>query len=209
MTGILSAFWRVSYPSPPSPLRHCSRCGEDRSFQCSGKVRLNANGRRLDGWLIYRCTVCDATWNLPVLERVAVQSVSPPDLRAMQQSEPRWVAARAFDLALLSRHGNRVELPSDLLITKGRLEPPVETWREIALSIDGTRAPGARLDRVLALGLGLPRSGIAGLFAEAGLVVDGSPGGAARRIGGRCRIRLIADRMTEAERASVIQGIAG
>ncbi|MBW0369617.1 DUF1062 domain-containing protein [Ensifer adhaerens] len=34
-------------------------------------------GRRLDAWLIYRCAVCEDTWNRPIFERRNVASVAP------------------------------------------------------------------------------------------------------------------------------------
>ena len=54
-----------------------STCGDSRRFRSSGKVRLNANGRKLDAWLIYKCESCDRTWNLPLLERAVVGGLDP------------------------------------------------------------------------------------------------------------------------------------
>jgi len=50
--------------------RHCSKCKKIRKFECSGKFRVNASGKRLDVWLIYRCVRCNTTWNREILARV-------------------------------------------------------------------------------------------------------------------------------------------
>src|SRR5262245_34527822 len=67
--------WTVVPVSVPTITRHCRCCGGDRAFASSGKFRVNASGRRLDVWLIYRCTRCDETWNRSVHERVAPQTL--------------------------------------------------------------------------------------------------------------------------------------
>ena len=36
----------------------CGGCGKKQEFVNSGKFRVNANGNRVDIWLIYRCKKC-------------------------------------------------------------------------------------------------------------------------------------------------------
>jgi hypothetical protein len=173
MTGTATVFWQVSPLSFPEPQRHCGTCGKARPFRCSGKVRLNANGRRLDAWLIYTCTVCDRTWNLPVLSRVPVAEVPPAELDAMETNDPAWVRARACDLAALRRHAQQVLLPTELHLTKRLAEPGSANWSRIALTIHAEGPTGQRLDRFLASALQLSRSGLQALERSGGLSVIG------------------------------------
>lgn len=46
-------------------------------FVSAGKFRVNANGRRLDIWLIYRCEKCGRTLNVPIYERVLPEKLDP------------------------------------------------------------------------------------------------------------------------------------
>jgi hypothetical protein len=175
MTGTILVSWQVAPLSPPQVLRHCSTCGRSRPFGSSGKVRLNANGRRLDAWLIYKCSTCDRTWNLPLLDRVSVAEVPPADLAAMQSSDPAWVQARAFDLTALRRHALQILLPADLTVTKGPPDPVTAGWTRIALTLHAPCPVGQRLDQLLAQELGLSRSLIQSLQATGGLAVAMGP----------------------------------
>ena len=47
----------------------CGGCGRRQQFVNSGKFRVNANGNRVDVWLIYRCRKCKHSWNLSIYER--------------------------------------------------------------------------------------------------------------------------------------------
>ena len=58
-------------------LRGCAGCGRKARFESTEKFRVNANGGRLDVWLIYACAHCGHTYNLPIFERVRVSDLSP------------------------------------------------------------------------------------------------------------------------------------
>lgn len=132
--------------------------GQPHLFRSSGKIRLNANGRRLDAWLIYKCGSCEKTWNLPLVERVAVTSIAERDLRAMHGSDPAWVREREFDLATLGRYCDQIDIPPDLTVTKIVEGDLAGAWSVIELVIDAQRPTGQRLDRLLARELKLTRS---------------------------------------------------
>jgi acetyl esterase/lipase len=74
----------------PHVIRTCPRCNTRRAFASSDRFRVNASGRRLDVWLIYRCAYCDVTWNLTVVERSTPESIGAevfvPDYRLAPES---------------------------------------------------------------------------------------------------------------------------
>ena len=53
----------------------CGGCGKKQEFINSGKFRLNANGNKVDVWLIYRCRKCKHSWNMVIYERVRPQKI--------------------------------------------------------------------------------------------------------------------------------------
>ena len=55
----------------------CGGCGKKQLFVNSGKFRVNANGNRVDVWLIYRCEKCKHSWNLTIYERIRPMKIDP------------------------------------------------------------------------------------------------------------------------------------
>ncbi|QYK41405.1 MAG: DUF1062 domain-containing protein [Paracoccaceae bacterium] len=204
MTGTICATWTIDPITRPRPRRHCSTCGTARLFRSSGKVRLNASGRRLDAWLIYRCETCDRTWNLPLAERVAVAAIAPGDLQAMQHSDPAWVRAREDDQALLRRYCDSIDLSPDLTVRMTVEGAVPDDWAVVLLTIEARGPTGQRLDRLLASRIGVSRSAVQAMLAAGGLEVPGPSGRPlGRPVSGRMRLRFVACRMTGDQRERV------
>jgi len=86
--------WRV-VPAQVAPIdRRCRRCDRPRPFLSSGRFRVNASGRRLDVWLVYRCSVCEAPFNLALHERVSPGALGS-DLDRYHGNDPALAAACA------------------------------------------------------------------------------------------------------------------
>lgn len=179
MSACLLVRWTLVPRHCPRPVLACPTCGGDRPFHPSGKLRLNANGKRLDAWLIYKCDDCDRTWNRPIFERRLAADIPPADLAALRSGNPAFVRRLAFDLAALRRKTPVIVQPDGLDVVKevsgGNADA---TGVEIALSVP--HPAGMRLDRLLAAELGLARGRIATL-AEEGRLRVGDGGNALRR----------------------------
>lgn len=127
-------------------------------FHSSGKFRTNAQKKRIDVWLIYRCTACGETWNRPILERQSVGSIPPHELHAFAINDPAAATRHAFDLDRLARHSNRLEQDPAINIDK-RLtcgDPRAVTSLEITIAL--VLPCRMRLDGVLSRELRVPRS---------------------------------------------------
>ena len=57
-------------------IRKCSACGRKSIYINSNKFRVNANGNRIDVWLIYQCRKCKHTYNLTIYERLKKDALS-------------------------------------------------------------------------------------------------------------------------------------
>lgn len=56
-------------------LRNCPKCGRKTYYTNTKKFRVNANGNKLDVWLIYQCAECKHTFNIAIYERQKVSSI--------------------------------------------------------------------------------------------------------------------------------------
>lgn len=148
-----SVTWRIVPLRAPHVVRACPRCGGPRAFASSDRFRVNASGRRLDVWLIYRCVACDFTWNLAVVERTTPKAIGAARLDAFQQNDAGMAWSCAFDAALLRRAGARLEPSTPVRVERDALPTGHATVR-LALPFPVQ----IRLDRLLAQELGVPRS---------------------------------------------------
>jgi hypothetical protein len=163
--------WRLTPRHYPRPWRNCAHCNATTPFRCSMKFRTNAQKKRIDVWLIYRCETCGGTWNLPIFERVSVGDIAPDEFQAIAHNEPALAARYAVDATRLRQYSDRVEESSDVAVEKSargesRKDPAVI---EIALAL--VQPCRARLDGLLSRELGLGRGRLAMLQASAHLTV--------------------------------------
>lgn len=152
----------------PHIRRHCAGCNATRAFASSDKFRVNANGRRVDVWLIYRCAVCERTWNRTIYERVAVASLGD-SIDALSGNDRDLAWRWAFRVDDLTALGARVDEDVAFRVDRGAAEPPAPG--RIRFAVHYPCAP--RLDRVLAHALRISRSQIR-TRARSG-VIDAAP----------------------------------
>lgn len=156
MCDALQVRWTITAKTAPEPWIACSGCGEPRAFRSSGKIRLNANGRRLDAWLIYNCRDCDKSWNRPLFERRNVREIDPAALAALQSNDPQWARAEAFNLDALRRKSPRIDEFPDVEIAREVVRDS-HPARIIAITLVVPFPTSMRLDRLLASELAMSR----------------------------------------------------
>ena len=76
----------------------------------SGKFRINANGKNVDVWLIYRCKKCKHTWNLTIYERTRPGKIPSELFEAFQTNDMEIAMAYGRDIDFLKK--NRAEFDS-------------------------------------------------------------------------------------------------
>jgi hypothetical protein len=167
--------WRIVPSEPPRALRPCAGCGGIQPFVSSGRFRVNAQKRRLDVWLIYRCAHCDKTWNLEILARTRPEQIDPSLLSQLLANDPDTARRHACDLGRLARAGARtlpapgfrVERPDGVWPGPHEGGPPVRIDLEAPCEL--------RLDRLLAVEFGVSRAALDRLFETGRLHIE--PGG--------------------------------
>jgi hypothetical protein len=193
MSDVLCVQWTIIARTAPQPWLGCSRCGGPRRFRSSDRIRVNANGKRVDAWLIYRCTDCDSTWNRPILERRPVRTIDPGYLVSLHASDPVLTRRLAFDVEDLRRSAGRIEEFNDALVVKSVQLEGTMLARRLEILCSVPEPVGLRLDRLLASELRLSRSRIRRLAESGDLVVFPSASSLRRPV--RDGMRLVLGRL--------------
>lgn len=89
-------------------VRGCSGCGRKTHFRNTHKFRVNANGNRLDVWLIYQCEDCKHTLNLAIYERQKVSAVPEAEYEAFLKNDIQLAQQYGKTLSLF--HKNKAEI---------------------------------------------------------------------------------------------------
>ena len=180
MCDSLRVRWTIVPQTAPQPWVACSRCGSLRAFQSSGKTRLNANGRKLDAWLIYKCLTCEKTWNRPIFERRNVRAIEPSVLEALQANDPQWIRAETFNLDALRRKSQRVDEFPECDVVKD-LRHETRDWTKLKIELMVPLPSSTRLDRLLASELKVPRARLQTLHDAGTLQTDSAGADILRR----------------------------
>lgn len=208
MSRTLHIRWTIAPRIAPRPLINCNRCGGIRPYQCSGKFRVNANGKRIDAWLIYRCIDCDNAWNRAILERRNRRDIEPAQLVALESNDPALASHHAFDAAALRSRTGRIEEFPDVTVRKQLLAGGAECASALWLELRLDAATPLRLDRLLAGELGISRSKLRSLEELRRLTIE--PDGAkALRKPARDGMAVRIDLSGEAERDAIVSAAYG
>lgn len=134
-------------------------------------MRVNANGKRIDAWLVYRCTACDSTWNRPILERSLVHSLGPGFLSSLCANDPALVDRIASDVDDLKRWAPRLQEAGKVVVSREVLSETAGEPPRLRIVCAVPRPVRLRLDRLLADELKLSRSRVQALARSGALAV--------------------------------------
>jgi hypothetical protein len=170
--------WRVVPEQAPRALRRCPRCDVDRPFVSSEKIRVNAQQHRIDVWLIYKCCVCDATWNRSLARRATVAELGAETYARYLANDRETARAWAHDVAHLAASGVRVDASAEYRVERDEtvLSAPLEIEIRVAMSFD------LRLDRLLAQELAVSRSALIQAVRSGTIHVGGGERALKRRV---------------------------
>lgn len=171
MSSLFHVDWTVRACETVFVKRPCGRCNTLRPFCSTGKFRLNANGARLDAWLIYRCTTCGKRWNRALYERRPVASLSKDLITALQGNDADLANRVVREFSQKKRAETSGETGTFHLEKRIRSDPGAGCFsgNGIAIAIGNPDGCRVRLDLVLARGLALSRKDVIGL-AGAGVL---------------------------------------
>lgn len=155
----MSYLRKIEYTIKPEEsfeiLRNCSGCGCKTAFHNTNCFRVNANGNKIDVWLIYQCRKCKHTNNLTVYERCRPEAVLQEEYDGFLSNSSHLALEYGTDSQFFSR--NRAEV--DWSNIKYRIDGHNETFDEGDLiSVSNIHALKIRTDKVLSEILGVTRA---------------------------------------------------
>lgn len=159
----------------PGVLRNCSHCGCRSHFVCSGKFRVNAQQKKLDVWLIYRCENCDRTWNMEIFSRVSPGSIPIKLYQGFLENDRALAFRYAFDAQILAKNEAAPCFDGLLYEIEGEEPDPRVFWKApVTLRIEVPYRLPLRLDKFLSEKLSVPRSRIREYCERGAIRYDGS-----------------------------------
>lgn len=92
------------YSLSEKSIQRILRTTNKKEFINSGKFRVNANGNRVDVWLIYRCKKCKHSWNLTIYERVRPSRIEPEEYELFMENDYALALIYGNDIGFLKRN---------------------------------------------------------------------------------------------------------
>ena len=104
----------------------CSGCSDKESFINTNRFRVNANGNKLDVWLIYQCKKCKHTLNIPIYERISPAKIDAEEYRLFLENNHELAEKYGTDVTFLKsrkldvdiQNGSFAVLDGDTLVTE-------------------------------------------------------------------------------------------
>lgn len=147
---------------------NCPKCGRKTFFKNTGKFRVNANGNKLDVWLIYQCEECKHTLKLSIYERQKVSSIPQKEYMGFLRNNEQLAETYGKDMQLFRK--NKVDIDfGRLKYDLVKLNETIESGgsvKQIVVTINNPHQLKIRPEKQIAEALGLSRSQVKSLLEK-------------------------------------------
>lgn len=93
-------------------IRNCAGCGRKTFFENTKKFRVNANGNKLDVWLIYQCEKCKHTFNLAIYERQKTSSIQEKEYSRFLDNDEELAKMYGKSMPLFKKNKAEIDFSS-------------------------------------------------------------------------------------------------
>ena len=149
-------------------IRNCPKCGRKTHFKNTKKFRINANGNKLDIWLIYQCEECKHTLNLAIYERQKVSSIPREEYQRFLDNDEQLAEMYGKNMQLFLK--NKADLDFDRLnyeyVKLHESRESSESGEKIVVTINNPYRLKIRPEKQLAEVLGLSRSQVKNMLGK-------------------------------------------
>lgn len=177
----MSYFRKIEYEMIPkdsfSVIRGCAKCGRKTRFTNTEKFRVNANGGKLDVWLIYQCEECKHTLNLAIYERRKVSSILKEEYQRFLHNDEELARMYGTDMQLFQK--NKAEIDFERVsvdfVKKDEAEGKDESGsfeEDILITIHNPCGLKLRAEKQIAMLLGMSRSQVKSMMEQGELAPE-------------------------------------
>lgn len=149
-------------------IRGCQGCGRKTHFKNTKRFRINANGNKLDIWLIYQCEECKHTLNLAIYERQKVLSIPKEEYQRFLENNEQLAEMYGKNMQLFRK--NKADIDFDRLdYDFVKLHESIESSDlrdQIMVTIHNPYGLKIRPEKQIAEVLGLSRSLVKSLMGQ-------------------------------------------
>lgn len=156
-----------------SVIRNCSGCGVKSRYINTNRFRVNANGNKIDVWLIYQCEKCKHTFNLTIYERQNPLNV--PEIEYNQFLCNDEVLARKYGKDIQFFKKNKAEIDYnnvDYHLEKLKETKGNENEERILILIHNPFGLKIRTEKQIAIALGLSVSNVKKRILQEKICID-------------------------------------
>lgn len=168
MGDILKSEYTVVPEGSYKIIRNCAGCEHKSVYVNTGRFRINANGNKVDVWLIYQCEKCRHTYNLTIWERVSPASIIDEYDRFLA-NDAALALQYGTDKSLFGRSKAQIDA-EDMRYT---LEPGPQEAPDGRFVIHNPYELRIRTEKAAAEVLHITRSAVKRLMADGKLTVPG------------------------------------
>lgn len=156
-------------------VRRCSGCGRKTRFQNAKKFRVNANGNRLDVWLIYQCELCKHTYNLAIYERQNVSSIPKEEYLCFLENDAQLAEKFGKNLQLFRKNKVNVDYGAvnySFVKRHEIVEDCGDAKKRIVIKIYNSCALRIRPEKQIAEVLGVSKSRVRKMIQQGKIVLE-------------------------------------
>ena len=149
-------------------IRNCPKCGRKSHYINTKKFRVNANGNKLDIWLIYQCAECKHTLNLAIYERKKASSITKEEYQCFLDNDEQLAEIYGKNMQLFRT--NKADIDFDRLhygVIKLHETKEISGFGEqIIITVKNPNQMKIRSEKQIAMVLGLSRNQVKSLLEK-------------------------------------------
>ncbi|MBO5032944.1 MAG: DUF1062 domain-containing protein [Lachnospiraceae bacterium] len=152
-------------------IRSCSGCGKKVHYQNTNKFRVNANGNKLDVWLIYQCEKCKHTLNLTIYERQKAVSIPKEEYMQFLNNDEQLAEEYGRNLQFFERNKAEIEFGAYCFVKRHETEGSSEN-QQVRIAIRNPYGLKLRPEKQIAEALGLSRSSVKRQIEQEKIIIE-------------------------------------